>query len=653
MHVKNSIGRKASTNSHFSTSRKKSVAALAAAAGFGLMAAAAHADVLLWNASNNTSWDGVSTNWDDLTSSANPVAYADTTGGNPTAVQFNDSNGGAVATPATVVIGNVTGGTPNGVSPASVTFVDNGGTTGSYTFSAATGDTLGIQGAATLTLNASYSGTVYLDEVNTFTGLTTVNGGTLQLTNQGNDSLGTGGIVLGGGNIALNHSVTIPNNITATASTTSGLIANGSGDNVTETGTISGSGTLNLSGGETWSVDPATATNLLSGFSGTIAYGANTGFFRFQNFGVNDPLGSSSAVFSLGTSTGEVTQSGATGVALLGALSGGASTLAAGPGHSGNNQNNQGEFVIGGAGLNTTFAGTITQGSERQVIDITGGGSLTLSNANTYSSKANTLPSYQGPGTTILGNGQAASGNAVGTSSASFTGMPTSSGGGALYVSNTTGSATGVSPVFVEGASSASGAGGLLGGDGIVQGDVSTAINGENNAVNSATPLANFAAGGIIAPGKAGTNSSVTLTLSGGLQLGDWSNLEFSLDTAPATAADDLIAVSNTTDSALATALTLPDDSNINVNFSFPNGAPALNAAYNLITYTGTDSYGGGTSALLAGWSSTGVPVGDNVTFNDTGSAITATFTAVPEPASIGLLGVGVLGLLRRRRNRA
>jgi len=645
MHVRNSIGRNTSTASRFSTSsKKKSAVALAAVAGLGLMAGlrSAQADTLLWtNGAADGAWNGTSLDWNDITTSTNPALYTD-----GSAVQFSDSGPGGA-----IVVAAVTAAPP-GVSPASVEFTHGTGAAGNYTFTDGTG-TSGIEGAATVTLDAGYVGTVYLDAINSYTGLTTVNSGTLELTNNGSlPTLGTGAVTLGGGAVAFNHTVTtFANPITVTAGTTSSLVANAAGDNVTDTGTISSSAgatvtntILNVGiGGETYTVQGS--TNIMAGFTGTIEMGANAGFLRPNPSAVGVAIGSQTALLDLGTSTSQLRQQNSTGLVLLGGLEGGASTEVFGATHSGTNTNNYAEFVIGGAGVNATFNGTIVQGTERTMIEVSGGGSLTLTNGtNTYSTKAGTAPAYSGAGTTILGNGQEPMN---GTITAFMTGLA-SNGGGKLYVSNTTGSATGVSPVYVEGAS-AGGPGGLLGGDGIIQGDVSTIANTINGATDSAAPLANFAAGSIIAPGEAGTNTSETLTLTGGLQLSDWANLDYSLDTLPSDALDALIAVSNTTDVALTNALTLPSDGNVEVNFSFPNGAPELNVPYNLITYTGTDSYGAGTSASLASWVATGSYYG--AVFSDSGSAIQVTF--VPEPGSLGLLSLGTLALLRRRRTQA
>jgi autotransporter-associated beta strand protein len=641
MSVNNSIGRNTSTASHFSTAKKKSVIALAAAAGLGLMAGSrmAPADTLLWtNGGADGLWNGTSLDWNDLTTSTNGVVYTD-----GSAVQFSDSGPGGG-----IVINAVTAAPP-GVSPASVEFTHGTGAAGNYTFTDGTG-TNGIEGAATLTMDAGYAGTVYLDAVNSYTGATNVNGGTLEVINNGNySSAGStttfSSITLNSGTFAFNHTVTtFANPVILASGSTDTIMGEASGDNVSDTGTISSSAgatvsntVLNFSGGNVYTF--GWSTNTLAGLTGTVNVTAGT--LRFNPYAVALAMGSPTALFNV---TATLSEQNATGVTLLGGLEG--SGTVAGAGHSGSNTNNYAEFVIGGAGVNTTYTGTITGGSERGMIEVTGGGSLTLSNgSNSYATKTGTAPAYQGAGTTILGNGQQPM---AGTTTSFLSGASTASnGGGHLYVSNTTGSATGASPVYVEGASVAGGSGGLLGGDGIIQGEVSTIVNTVNNATDSATPLTGFAAGSIIAPGEAGSNTSETLTLSGGLQLGDWANLDFSLDTLAADADNALITVSKSTDASLGSALTLPSDGNINVNFSFPNGSPQQNVPYNLITYTGGISYGTGSSASLADWSSNA----SNAVFSDTGSAIQVTF--VPEPASLGVLSLGALALLRRRRTMA
>jgi hypothetical protein len=635
----------------------KKVLVLSAVAAASLLcqqfakAQALQTDTLSWSVGSST-WDNTTANWSDVTNplATPPILYSEASGppGNP--VQFPGSN-----TNASNII-TVNPVTNSGVSPASVEFTAG---TASYQFNDGTGATNGIQGNINLTLDSGYTGTVYLDGQDSITGTATANSGTLQLTGSAGSTLGTGSIVLAGGSVAFQHGLSaFANNITVNQGT-SGFVTNSSGDNVVLVGNISsGVGAtisntiLNDTGAATNSIAPLTGANPMAAFTGTLNIDpTSAGDLRLQTIATGDTIGSPTALFNLGTGTAELEMENVTGVVLLGGLEGGVNTTSGGGSHSGSNNNNEAEFVVGGDGLNTVFNGIMNQGSERSILEVTGAGSLTLSNgSNSYAAKS-------AVSTQILGNGQepyfAASTSAFLTANAS-------TGGGALYVSNTTGSGTSTGPVFVEGASSTTGTlpagaktyGGLLGGDGIISGEVSTIVNTINAATNSASPLATYLAGPHIAPGAAGSNTSNTLSLTGGLQLGDWTNLDMSLDTAPNTPADDMIASTATA----ANSLLLSFDGNIQVNFAFPNGAPATGVPYPLITYVaGSDAYtsgGAGTSASLANWVATNVPAGDTAAFSDSGSAIDVTFTAaaVPEPASASLLALSAVGLLARRR---
>ncbi len=141
--------------------------------------------------------------------------------------------------------------------------------------------------------------------------------------------------------------------------------------------------------------------------------------------------------------------------------------------------------------------------------------------------------------------------------------------------------------------------------------------------------------GGILAPGtalaSAGHSSGTTLTLAGGATLDSGSVLDFTLGSA-----SDLISTA---------ALTLNQDITVNVT----QGAGFGPGTYQLIGYTGlTDN-----SAGFSGWTVNGLSGLNYSLSNDTAAkAIDLTVSPVPEPATLGLLGVGGLGLLIGRRRK-
>jgi autotransporter-associated beta strand protein len=561
----------------------------------------ARADVVVWTGATNASWDGSNSNWNDLT---NPgTTYAD--GDN---VQFSGSGPGGTVDVST------TSTTPTGVSPATVDFTSG---SDNYTLTNVGSNTSGITGAATVTLDSSYAGEVVLSSANTYTGGTYVNGGILHGGSGSYSSTNT--FYLGGG--TLNPSsgggstFVAGQSIVATSGTTStfsqggntvfpGSISSSAG--ATATGTV-----LNLNNADTFS-----AGNL-NGFTGTLEMnGLGAGTVRLNYAATNSvDAGSANAIFDLGSTSSTTLESyngGGSGSGAfpnavpLGALEGGANTVLAGAAHSGSTV-----YAIGGLGLSTTFAGTIKGGTENACALYIVGGSLTLTGDNTY-------PGVSAQSGTTIANG-------------------------ALYANNAV-SSVGPDGVLVEGKTGIGAGYGTLGGDGTI------ASTSNGTVVNSPSAgVASFAEGGLVAPGASGVGGPVgTLTITGGLTLNDYTNLAYTLNNTN-TSGNDLI-------STLNTNLTLSGNSLTQVAFAFDNGGPELGVPYDLINYgTATLSYvAGGSNASVSGWTDTGVPAGDTATFSTPANGqVDVTFTAVPEPATIGMLGIASLGMLRRRRARA
>src|SRR5712691_4659048 len=221
-----------------------------------------------------------------------------------------------------------------------------------------------ITGAGGLT--KSGAGTLVLSAANTYTGVTTINAGTISIPTDA--ALGTppgaatpGRVVFAGGTLRSTASFTLATN-RGIALTAPGTISTDPGTTLTYGGIIAGAGSLTKAG---------TGTLLLSGvatYTGATAINAGT-----LRLGTTNAIGSASAVtvaagatFDLGGFSDVIGSLAGAGTVTSGAA--GAVTLTAG----GNNST-------------TTFSGIIQNGSGAVALTKTGTGTLILSGANTYS----------------------------------------------------------------------------------------------------------------------------------------------------------------------------------------------------------------------------------------------------------------------------
>ena len=292
---------------------------------------------LVWTGTSGFNWDSTSANWTNGTATS---AFT-----NGSSVSFTDL--GIATSPINVALD---------VEPVAFHF----DSTKNYSL----GGGGRITGATSL--EKTGVGTLTLTSANTYTGGTTLSGGTLVITNAG--ALGTGSVLLAGGTWATG-ALTPTNPIVVSSNST---ISGGSGSGAHGIKAVTGDHILTLTATNVFDLEGS-----LTGFSGTILLNG-TGSFR-----LNGSAGSPTASFDLGTRS-------------LGARSGSAFSLGSLTGASGsslggaNGYTSPVTYTIGGNHQSTTFNGIITNGNlTTSASNIThlvksGTGSLTLAGVNTY-----------------------------------------------------------------------------------------------------------------------------------------------------------------------------------------------------------------------------------------------------------------------------
>jgi len=321
-----------------------------------------------WSGQDNGNWvvgsTGANSNW-KLPPAGLPTDYIQ-----GDVVYFNDLAEGTTTVDISAA----------NVSPTAVIF-DNS----SKNYTLVSSGNFGIAGTGTLTKTGT--GTATISTVNSYSGGTNINGGTLALSGSG--TLGSGTVTLGGGTLDLsNGSSTVgavaitapatsgnviqngtltPNSLTATNATGNAIVA----ANIAGSGgvTMSGTGTLTLSGTNTYTGGTTVG-------NGTLVL-ANGGSLSTSNtLTLGSATGDTSGIFQLGDSNGAVnttvTSIATAGAGTANAVVGGNSAVSTLTVDTSGTVSYGGHF--GGAGTDQNNVALVKNGT----------GTLTLSGASTH-----------------------------------------------------------------------------------------------------------------------------------------------------------------------------------------------------------------------------------------------------------------------------
>ncbi len=524
---------------------------------------------------------------------ANITMGSATTAGTLDLTGFGTLNLTTLATVAGSVAGNNVISSSSTNTPTTINFA-----TGTSNYGGILQDSIN-GGTQTLALIVN-SGNLTLSGTNSYTGGTTINGGTLQL--------GSGGTT---GSIVSTPTTTITNN---------GVLAFNRSDNVAFGAIISGTGGVTQAG-----TGITTLTNAGNNFSGTVTVSNGTlqmvPGVQLGNGAV--PLVANAGTFDLnGTSTTIGSLNGAAAGVIDNVSAGGAATL-----------------TTGSLSVDATFAGTIKNTTGTIALVKNGTANLTLSGSSTYSGgttvnsgaifATNTTGSATGSGPVLLNGGTLGGTGFLGGTITAGSGPHTISPGAntpnAIGTLTAGGLSTNANTTLAVDLVAPGGINDLL----AITGNVS--LNGGNITLGS-NPLAGLASLGFY---KIATYSG---TLSGtGMTVEATStapNVVYTLDTSTA-------GVINIHKGFLGDA---NDDGGVDLT----DLSIVLNNFGSATTSWSLGNFDGGTNIDLTDLSEVLNNFGSSVatTAVSTGSALAAT----PEPASLAIVVPAAMALLRRRR---
>ncbi len=517
--------------------------------------------------------------------------------------------------------------------------------------------TAAISGAGGLIKDGA--GTTTLSFANTYTGTTTVSAGTLTMAT--NLIASSSGIFIGNGATLENTGAAnfvIPANVNVTGTGATGFMA----INPLNTAVgfiLSGNSTISNNAGGSLSVsrlDVRGTGNIVS--AGTLLLGVsnsnrgllvgntvnsdftiNTGATVTSSGGTADILGNGNGI------TGTLIIAGGTynannALSLGNAASNGNGTLTLNTGSATINSLNfnsnatHNSIVNLNGGTLTLNAITYTATATNRVFNFDGGqlvagGGLTFANLTTNVKNGGAKINTNGFNSTISSNLVNFGGTSTGGLTKSGIGTltlsgsnnyagPTNVNGGTLLVNNTTGSGTGTGAVTVNAAT--------LGGTGSIGGAVT---------VNS---------GGTLAPG-----ASIESLAAGALTLNNGSTFAYELDTVSING--DLLKVNGALDINATSTLSLAD---LSASTALLAGIKLTLINYSGAWNTGTFTSFADDATFVLGLNTWQINYNDITGgTNFSGEQTLANFvtiTVVPEPTSLTMLGLGAMGLLKRRR---
>lgn len=300
------------------------------------------------------------------TISGSPITFSVTNG----SAQINVSNSGGGTIASAVVLNDALQISQNSTD----TFTISGnisGTARNLTVAGSGNTTISGNIATTSgSLTKNNEGTLTLSGTNTYTGGTTINGGTVAISADANLGGASGALTLNGGTLQNTATLTLSATRAVTVNANGGTFLTDPGTTLTFGGVLAGAGTIDKSGTGTFVTGGASANT----HSGSLDL--NAGTFSIAKSANVSAIGDASAVTVATGATLQFNGTGAYTAETIGSLVGAGTVTNAGTGAL--------ALTTGGTNASTLFSGTIGNTGGALSLTKTGTGTFTLSGANSY-----------------------------------------------------------------------------------------------------------------------------------------------------------------------------------------------------------------------------------------------------------------------------